>query len=233
MLHVESDQTDGRTDGWKTKRWKRESSSSSFTFVFYCCFFRFWFVGNCPPDHHWRLDLFQRWCFLQLSRQTTLLDRFRNAHCFTWEFTFLFLTCSVCKHTRMLNSRVRRACTPAGKPPIYCTLPNEISEPVASPRVPASLRARVSARQTQTWEISCVLSAVLFHLNWLSERVVSILKVAKANASTQRRPASPSLSCPILSCIVLATEGTLEPTDRRRRTRCHRTHNLLHFSWWV
>lgn len=146
------------------------------------------------------------------------------------EFTFLFLTCSVCKQTRMLNSRVRRACTPAAKPPIYCTLPNEISEPVASPCVPASLCVRVSARQMQTWEISCILSAVLFHLNWLSERLVSILKAVKANTSTQRHPASPSLSCPVLSCIVLATQRTLEPTDRRRRTRCHRTHNLLHFS---
>lgn len=212
---------------WKTNWWKHKSSSSSFTFVvFFCCFFvRFWFVGNWPPDHHWQLDLFQLWLLLlQLIRQTALLYRFRNTHCFTQEFTFLFLMCSVCIHTRMLDSRVRHACTPAGKRPIYCTLPNEISEPVASPCVPACVlcdrsgRVSVSARQPspdanmrdfiQTeWELS---------LN------------SQSYKGKHKHSETPCESSPVLSCPVLATQWTLERTDRR--TRCHRTHNLLHFS---
>lgn len=40
----------GRTDGWKTTRWKRKSSSSSFTFVFffYCCFFQILICWQLP-----------------------------------------------------------------------------------------------------------------------------------------------------------------------------------------
>lgn len=216
VLHVER-QTDGNT--------KVPAQVSPLSF-FCCCFFvRFWFVGNWPPDHHWQLDSFQLWLLLlQLIRQTALLYRFRNTHCFTQEFTFLFLMCSVCKQTRMLDSRVRHACTPAGKRPIYCTLPNDISEPVASPCVPACVlcdrsgRVSVSARQPspdanmrdfiQTeWELS---------LN------------SQSYKGKHKHSETPCESSPVLSCPVLATQRTLERTDRR--TRCHRTHNLLRFS---